>query len=152
MPLRRRHVGAVAETSRGVGEAQEQVAVDTDPRAANRHAAEQQPADAICSFEPVACQRRTNGRAPTWIARPPPRGAARRRARRGRGRERRADQRAGGVDTPAVCRSAGSLFGGGDCCFEPSSANTWSLVAVPPFDDVGVPPTVIAMYCLPPTL
>ena len=54
---------------------------------------------------------------------------------------------------PAVCRrSGGKLVGGGDCCFEPSSAKTWILVACPPFDEVGVPPTVIAMYCLPPTV
>ena len=36
---------------------------------------------------------------------------------------------AGGVETPAVCRSAGRFVGGGDCCFEPSSAKTWIRVA-----------------------
>src|SRR6185436_5855249 len=44
-----------------------------------------------------------------------------------------------------------SARGGGSPVFEPPSAKTWSSVAVPPFDDVGVPPTVIATYCLPPT-
>src|SRR6185437_12327256 len=33
---------------------------------------------------------------------------------------------------------------------DPPSENTISFAAVPPFDDVGVPPTVIARYYLPP--
>jgi hypothetical protein len=31
------------------------------------------------------------------------------------------------------------------------SANTCSWLAVPPFEEVGVPPTVIATYSVPPT-
>ncbi len=41
--------------------------------------------------------------------------------------------------------------GAGDCFEEPPSAYTWSSVAVPPPDEVGVPPTVIARYSLPAT-
>ena len=41
--------------------------------------------------------------------------------------------------------------GGGDCLVEAPSAKTWSSVAVPPPDEVGVPPTVIARYSLPST-
>jgi hypothetical protein len=54
--------------------------------------------------------------------------------------------------TDDACRGApreGRLFGGGDSVFEPPSAKTWSSLAVPPFEDVGVPPEVIAMYCFP---
>src|SRR5262245_22892326 len=54
--------------------------------------------------------------------------------------------------TDDACSGApreGRLFGGGDSFFEPPSANTWSSLAVPPFEDVGVPPDVIAMYCFP---
>ena len=47
------------------------------------------------------------------------------------------------------CSARGS-GGAGDCDDEPPSAKTCSSVAVPPPDDVGVPPTVIATYSLPP--
>src|SRR5579885_2276631 len=40
--------------------------------------------------------------------------------------------------------------GGGDCFCDAPSANTCSCEATPPFEDVGVPPTVIATYSLPP--
>ena len=39
--------------------------------------------------------------------------------------------------------------GDGDCVLLPPIANTWSCEASPPPDEVGVPPTVIAMYSLP---
>jgi hypothetical protein len=42
----------------------------------------------------------------------------------------------------------GRLLGGGDSFCEPPSANTCSSDATPPFDDVGVPPDVIATYSL----
>src|SRR5262249_6432124 len=47
-------------------------------------------------------------------------------------------------------RKLGSA-GGVDCFDEPPSANTWSSLAVPPPDEVGVPPEVIARYSLPST-
>ena len=64
-----------------------------------------------------------------------------------------------GADTGAACGCGAAVFtllnagsaGAGDCCCEPPSPNTWSWLAVPPPDDVGVPPTVIATYSLPPT-
>ena len=64
-----------------------------------------------------------------------------------------------GADTGAACGCGAAAFtllkagsaGAGDCCWEPPSPNTWSWLAVPPPDDVGVPPTVIATYSLPPT-
>ena len=43
-----------------------------------------------------------------------------------------------------------SADGGDDCCWLPPIAKTCSSDATPPFDDVGVPPTVIARYSLPP--
>src|SRR5580765_1768122 len=43
----------------------------------------------------------------------------------------------------------GRSGGGGDCVCEPPRANTCSSDAVPPLEDVGVPPAVIAMYSLP---
>src|SRR5262245_37096026 len=43
----------------------------------------------------------------------------------------------------------GRLFGGGDSFLEPPSAKTCSSLAVPPFDDVGVPPEVMATNCFP---
>jgi len=59
--------------------------------------------------------------------------------------------------TCACCTVAGRLTncstrgngGGGDCLSEAPSANTCSSLEMPPFDDVGVPPTVIARYSLP---
>ena len=45
----------------------------------------------------------------------------------------------------------GRLFGGGDSCFEAPSVNTWSSLATPPLEEVGVPPLVIARYSLPST-
>ena len=53
--------------------------------------------------------------------------------------------------TLCVDRKGGRFGGGGDSSFEPPSANTCTPGTTPPFDDVGVPPTAIAMYCLPST-
>ena len=63
---------------------------------------------------------------------------------------------AGGVVRVVVSLSAGRgaesvRSGGFDSLFEPPSAKIWNSLAMPPFDEVGVPPTVIAMYCLPST-
>ena len=43
-------------------------------------------------------------------------------------------------------------FGPGDWVGEPPIAKTCSCDAVPPFEDVGVPPTVMATYSLPPAV
>src|SRR5438132_6282473 len=47
---------------------------------------------------------------------------------------------------PAAMRVAnfGRLFGGGDSCFEAPSVNTWSSLATPPLEEVGVPPLGLA--------
>ncbi len=64
-----------------------------------------------------------------------------------------------GVNSIVVCapalwklRKGGRLLGGGDSSWEPPRANTISPGTTPPFEDVGVPPIVIATYSLPPTL
>ena len=54
----------------------------------------------------------------------------------------------GGSAAAAAARV--SADGGDDCCWLPPIAKTWSSAAIPPFDEVGVPPTVIARYSLPP--
>ena len=43
----------------------------------------------------------------------------------------------------------GRIGGASDCFVSPFSAKICSCDAVPPYDDVGVPPTVIARYSLP---
>jgi hypothetical protein len=57
-----------------------------------------------------------------------------------------------------VARTTGAAFaeartrsGGFDSDFDPPSAKICSSLATPPFDDVGVPPDVIATYSLPST-
>jgi hypothetical protein len=52
---------------------------------------------------------------------------------------------------PSAVGAAGSGITSGflPCCFEPPSANTSIREAVPPSDDVKVPPTEMATYCLP---
>ena len=51
----------------------------------------------------------------------------------------------------SALRNAGRLFGGGNSVLSPPSAKTISPGRTPPFDDVGVPPIVIATYSLPST-
>ena len=61
---------------------------------------------------------------------------------------RSSGRRAGATTRFAVCRARGS-GGGGDGAEEPPNPNTWSSLAVPPPEEVGVPPTVIARYSFP---
>src|SRR2546425_2033707 len=59
---------------------------------------------------------------------------------------------AGVVWTTAACSvraRTGRSGGGFDSVFDPPSAKIWSSLETPPFEEVGVPPSVIAMYCLP---
>ena len=63
--------------------------------------------------------------------------------------------RAAGVEMTVAGAAAAnaarvSAAGGDDCCWLPPMAKTWSSASVPPLDEVGVPPTVIARYSLPP--
>ena len=59
-----------------------------------------------------------------------------------------------GRDATRGCAAAGAVAasGFGDSTLLPPIANTWSCDARPPPDEVGVPPTVIAMYSLPPAV
>ena len=57
----------------------------------------------------------------------------------------------GCVAASAVLRNEGRFDGGGSWSCEPPSANTIRPGRTPPFDDVGVPPIVIATYSLPST-
>ena len=52
------------------------------------------------------------------------------------------------------CVAAGAVTasGFGDSTLLPPIANTWSWDARPPPEDVGVPPTVSAMYSFPPAV
>ena len=51
-----------------------------------------------------------------------------------------------------VCFDLQHGLGGFDSLVDPPSAKICSSLAMPPFDDVGVPPDVIAMYSLPSTM
>src|SRR5215208_353400 len=57
----------------------------------------------------------------------------------------------GSVAASVVVRKLGRLFGGGKSVLSPPTANTISPGRTPPFEDVGVPPIVIATYSLPST-
>ena len=52
-----------------------------------------------------------------------------------------------GAAALAACLTPAMIVGGVDCVVLPPSENTWTCEAtVPPDDEVGVPPTPIAMY------
>ena len=57
----------------------------------------------------------------------------------------------GACTTGAGVNAESERSGGFDSDFEAPSAKIWSSLAMPPFDDVGVPPDVIAMYSFPST-
>ena len=104
---------------------------------------------AICSFDPVGCHVRTKS-SPSVAIRAAPGEAATRATRFGATAGAAAAGTACATGWVASARRGST--GGGDCCLEPPSAKIWSRVAVPPADEVGVPPTVIAMYSLPSTV
>ena len=69
---------------------------------------------------------------------------------RARARRRRRLPHARGAVGEAASQPSVSPGGFGDSALLPPIANTCSCDARPPPEEVGVPPTVIAMYSLPP--
>src|SRR5829696_9009023 len=111
-----------------------------------------------CSFEPDGCHRRTY--AVRWVVAilAPPGAAALAATRAVLVAGTVGPSGPAGAAVPAEAsvttlyeRVSGRFGGGGDSSFDAPSANTWSFVAVPPLDDVGVPPELIATYCRPAT-
>ena len=135
-----------AEAAVGAGRLLQDVAIDRDPRAGDGPAADEQPAardlGVVAGREPGAHRDRPARRKPCPARRP-----RRERARRA-GLAVGVDITLGGSAAADAARV--SADGGDDCCWLPPIAKTCSSAATPPFDEVGVPPTVIARYSLPP--